>query len=496
MPEPGRLSPVEIAAQTDYDRIFNPEKIAIIGVSSKGAGFGSGIFYSLRMIGYSGGIYLVNPKGGSLEGVPIYKSVAEIPDRFDLAIIAVAAEAVPGVLEACRQKGAAAAEILSSGFRELGTEAGIALEEALVREARNGIRVIGPNCFGIYCPKSGLTVLPGPDLPRRTGPVAFSSQSGGMAVDFANTGKSIGLSFSKVVSFGNGSDLRETELLHYFGRDPETGTIALYIEGVADGAAFYDALCEVGRKKPVIAMKGGLSESGSRAVASHTASMGGSRKIWQSILRQANAVQVNDAEEMAQACLAFSYLPERSFHNLSVLGGGGALGVAAADAAEYVGVSIPPFEKALSDRIGALLPKPGSSPANPVDVANPYVAPQVLKEVLLLAAGDPRIDIQFLITLFHHYKNLAQMTGQAVKDVTPFTELADGVREVMDKTDKPVLIILNNPKRGSEHLDVVEMIEAARSAFLFRGIPAFDDLNEALRALGHVNAYYGGRSDG
>lgn len=482
--------------QTDYERIFNPEKIAIIGVSSKGRGFGSNVYRALQMIGYERGVYLVNPRGGSLDGEPIYKSVAEIPGGFDLAIITVAAEAVPKVLEACQQKGAAAAEILSSGFKELGTEEGIALEEEISRVAQNGIRVIGPNCFGIYCPKSGLTLMPGPDLSRRTGTVAFSSQSGGMAVDFANKGKSIGLSFSKVVSFGNGADLRETELLHYFSRDPDTGIIALYIEGVADGEGFYEALCEAGREKPVIAMKGGLSESGSRAVASHTASMGGSRKIWQSILRQANAIEVRDPDEMARACLAFSYLPERTFHNLSVLGGGGALGVAAADAAESVGVSIPPFEKALSERIDALLPKPGSSPANPVDVANPYVAPKVLKEVLLLAAEDPRIDIQFLITLFHHYKNLAQLTGQAVRDVTPFTELADGVREVMDKTEKPVMIILNNPKRGADHLDVVEMIEAARSAFLCRGIPAFDDLNEALRALGHVNAYYGGRADG
>lgn len=480
---------------TDFERIFYPETMAIVGVSSKGAGFGSGIFYALRAIGYAGRIYLVNPRGGSLAGETIYRSVAEIPEKLDLAVIAVAAAAVPEVLEACRQKGAAAAQILSSGFRELGTAEGIALEEELVRIAARGIRVIGPNCFGIYCPASGLTMLPGPDLSRRPGPVAFSSQSGGLAVDFANLGKSLGLTFSKMVSFGNGADLRETELLQYFGRDPQTRMVALYVEGVNDGEAFFQVLREVGRIKPVVVLKGGLSQAGSRAVMSHTASMGGSRRIWQSLLRQANAVPVNTPEEMARTCLAFAFLPERTFTGLSVLGGGGALGVAAADAAEEVGLRIPPFDPALCDQVDAFLPKPGSSPGNPVDVANPYVAPAALTEILRLAAGDPRVDLQVLITLFHHYKNLAQVSGQPVKEVVPFDELSAGVREVMDQTGKPVLVILSNPKRGTDHLDVVEMMEAARAAFLERGIAVFDDLRQALRAVARVNAYYGGRSD-
>jgi acyl-CoA synthetase (NDP forming) len=484
------------STQSEYQRIFHPERVAIIGVSSKGAGFGSGIFHALRAIGYKGEIFLVNPKGGELAGEPIYKSVAEIPGSIDLAIIAVAAKSVPEILEACRRKGAAGAEILSSGFKELGTEEGAALEEAVVRVADKGIRVIGPNCFGIYCPESGLTVLPGPDLSRIPGAVGFSSQSGGMAVDFANQGKSTGLTFSKVVSFGNGADLRETELLHYFGSDPQTRIIALYVEGVEDGPSFFEALRMTGRVKPVIVMKGGLSDAGSRAVRSHTASMGGSRRIWTALLRQANAVKVMDPSEMAQACLAFSYLPKRVYQSISVLGGGGALGVAAADAAEAFGIHIPRLPESLSERIDALLPRPGSSPLNPIDVANPYVAPAVLKEVLAIAAEDERIELQVVITLFHHYKNLARATGRPVKEVVPFEELADGACQVMERTAKPVVIILNNPKRGLDHIDVVEMIEAARSSFLSRGIACFDDLNEALRAIAHQNDYYRGRRHG
>jgi acyl-CoA synthetase (NDP forming) len=408
----------------------------------------------------------------------------------------VAASAVPEALESCRLKGAAAAEILSAGFSELGTPEGMALEEQIMDVAARGIRVIGPNCFGMYVPKSGLTVLPGPDLSREPGPVAFSSQSGGMAVDFANMGKSTGLTFSKVVSFGNGADLRETELLDYFGRDPQTRVIAMYIEGVKDGNAFFNTLRHVTAHKPVVVMKGGLSEAGSRAVMSHTASMGGSGRIWKAILKQANAVQVSDTAEMARTCLAFTRLPPGVYKHISVLGGGGALGVAAADAAETVGMKIPAFSPELKARIDDLLPRPGSSGANPVDVANPFVAPEVLTAVLLMAAEDDRIELQFLITLFHHYKTIAQLMGVPLRDVVPYKELADGVAHVADKTGRPVVVILSNPKRGPDHLDVMELIEDARTAFFKRGICVFDDLREAMAAIGCVNAYYRGRSDG
>lgn len=474
---------------TDFERIFHPKRIAIVGVSQKGLGFGAGIFVTLQLIGFDGEIFLVNPKGGELNGETIYRGVADIPGTIDFAIIAVAARAVPDVIEQCRQKGAAGVEILSSGFRELATEEGIALEQQVVEAASRGIRVIGPNCFGIYCPRSGLTVLPGPDLSRETGPVAFSSQSGGMAVDFANAGKSVGLKFSKVVSFGNGCDLRETDLLDYFRDDPETGMVAMYIEGLRDGDAFFTALERTTAQKPVIINKGGLSVAGSRAVQSHTASMGGSREIWQSILRQANAIQVGDMAEMVQACLAFSLLPQRTFRNITVLGGGGALGVAAADLAETYGLQIPAFADDLADRIDAHLPKPGSSPGNPVDVANPFVEPKTLKEIMRLAATDERIDLQIFTSLIHHYKNMAKLTGKPVKEVTPYLELADDIQEVVAETGKPILVIMANPKSGPDHLDVVEMFADARSAFLERGIPVFSDLRDALRAIGHVNTY-------
>ena len=484
------------ATPTDFERIFHPHNIAIIGISAEdgGTGFGSGMFRALKAMGFEGNIFPVNPKGGNLDGLPIYKQVENIEEIVDFAIITVAAKNVPEVLEGCLRKGIEGVEILSSGFSELGTETGYELEKRIQQISAGGIRVVGPNCFGIYCPKSGLTLLPGPDLSRQTGSVAFLSQSGGNAIDLAHKGKWMGIRFSKVVSFGNGADLRETDLLQYLANDPETKVISMYIEGIKDGDAFFESIKYAAKNKPVIVCKGGLSQAGQRSVASHTASLGGSRIIWQSVLRQVNAILVEDLNELAHASLTFSLLPPGIYKRISVVGGGGALGVGACDAAEALGIEIPPFSNERQEHIGKYLPKPGSSAINPIDVANPFVSPQALKEVLLEAGKDNRIDLQIIVSLLYHYKVMAQAMGLKVAEVAPFRELADAVRDVVKTTGKPMVVVLPNPKKGLDDLDTTEMLMLARREFLERGLPVFDELCDALRAISNVNSYYGQRN--
>ncbi len=477
---------------TDFDRIFHPRRIAIIGVSTEdgGGGFGSGMLRAITSMGFEGEIIPVNPKGGRILNRTIYERIEDIPGPIDFAVIAVSAKYVPAALTACLQKGVAGVEILSSGFRELGTEEGRALEEQIRAIAARGIRVVGPNCFGIYCPKSGLTLLPGPDLSRESGPVAFVSQSGGHAIDLAHTGKWMGIRFSKVISFGNGADLREAELLHYLASDDETHVIGMYIEGVADGRAFFREMAAATRRKPVIVLKGGLSEAGQKAVASHTASLGGSAILWSSVLRQVNAVEVSDMEELAHAALAFSHLPAGTYKNLSLIGGGGALGVAACDAAERVGMTIPALKADHAQDILKLLPRPGSSALNPIDVANPFVPPAVLKEVLLNAAKDERIELQILVSLLYHYKAMAHALKMPVAQVAPYKELARAVSEAAAQTGKPIVVVTPNPKRGLDDLDVIEMMITARREFLNSGIAVYDELHDAIRAIAHVGRYY------
>lgn len=473
------------------DRMFSPKSIAVVGVSTEGLGFGAGILLSHIAIGCESKLYPVNKRGGTIAGLKVYTSIEEIPEKIDFGIIAVPAPQVPAAVEACRQKGAVGVEILSSGFREAGTPEGTVLEEELQKIAGRGIRVIGPNCFGIYCPKSGLTMLPGPDLSRKPGGVALLSQSGGLSVDFAHIGKWRGIHFSKVVSFGNGCDLRETEMLQYLRQDPETKVICMYIEGVNDGREFLAALKAAAMEKPVIVIKGGLSDSGSRAAASHTASMGGSRAIWEAALRQCNAIQVENLAEMTDAALAFSMLPQGEYKGCSVAGGGGALGIAAADAAEAFGLDVPRLREDLQAEILELLPKPGSSPANPIDIANPFVAAGAIRDILLCAARDKNIDIHILVQLLYHYKSLQQSFGGVkLKDITPCRDLAESSKQAMQTGGKPVALVLPNFKQEEDAIEIEEVIRETRRLFSEAGMPVFDDVKNALRAISLVSRYY------
>jgi acyl-CoA synthetase (NDP forming) len=218
--------------------------------------------------------------------------------------------------------------------------------------------------------------------------------------------------------------------------------------------------------------------------------MGGNGVIWKSILKQANAIQVYDTEELTQASLAFALLPPKEFKIISIIGGGGAIGVTACDTAESYGIEIPPLAEDLQKRIYDYLPKPGSSAINPIDVASPFVMPQILKEVLLTAAEDKRIELQIIVSLLYHYKSITQKF-KPVAEITPYKELAQAVRDVVDKTGKPIVAVLPNPKRGIEDMDIVEMIALTRKEYVCRGIPVFDELHDAIRAIAHVNTYYG-----
>ena len=476
---------------SNFKRIFEPERIAIIGVSAEGLGFGKAILMALISIGYGGELFPVNPRGGTTAGLTIYESVESIPSPIDLGIIAVPAPLVPDAVEACMKKGAAGVEILSAGFRETGTAEGISLEEKISGLRSNSTRVIGPNCFGIYNPRSGVTMLPGPDLSREPGPVGFISQSGGMAVDFAHIGKWRGIRFSTMVSFGNGVDLRETELLEYMGADPDTGIVGMYIEGLNDGRSFFNVLKSVCSRKPVIICKGGMSESGSRAAMSHTASIAGKSEIWRSVFRQCNAIPAMDIQDLCNYSLAFSALPPRVYHGVSIIGGGGAIGVAAADIAALYDMVIPEFDGPIHDAILSLLPRPGSSAKNPVDVANPFVSPDILREILLQSATNRAVDIQIVVQLLYHYKSIAaHLKGASVKEITPTASFAKAFSDAAAASGKPVIVVIPDYKQEQESLDVAEVIRDARKQYTDSGMPVFDDIKVALQSIKVVSEYY------
>ena len=238
----------------EFAPMFYPKSHAVIGASANTRKFGGRFLATLLGFGYGGKLYAVNPQESEILGLETFARVGDIPEPVDFASIAVPARAVPEAVEECLAKGIKAVQILSAGFTEAGEE-GRRLEEEVARTAARGIRIIGPNCFGIYCPAGGLTILPGERLPKESGPVAFISQSGGYAVRVPRRASGWGVRFSKVISYGNACDVNECDLVEYLHQDPETKIITGYIEGVKDGSRFFKLLQEVCQTKPVILWK-------------------------------------------------------------------------------------------------------------------------------------------------------------------------------------------------------------------------------------------------
>ncbi len=460
----------------------------MIGASADVRKFGGRFLKGLLSFGYAGKLYPVNPQESQILGLKTYSRVGDIPGPVDFATITVPARAVPEVLEECLAKGIKAVQILTAGFRER-SEEGRKLEEQLIKTAAKGIRIIGPNCFGVYCPGGGLTILPGEDFPRESGPVGLLCQSGGYANRVARRASSLGIRFSKVISYGNACDVNECDLMEYLGDDPETRVITAYLEGVKDGRRFFKLLQRISQTKPVIIYKGGLTQSGARAVHSHTGSLSGEAAVWDAIFKQTAAVQVNSVDELLDTILAFEHLPSHRGRRVSVVGGGGGVSAAAADACDRMGLSVPLFPAELHEKLLAMIPPVGSSARNPVDVGGPTPPPAMLTAVLEAILSDGGVDTVIIDAI--------QMSISSADVKNDDGQSGDMVRErervpvdIKKKFGRPIVMVL--PVEATE-ADAVEFEGARRKSrdyYLGEGIPTFLTLERAARALANLIGYY------
>ncbi len=473
--------------------LFYPRTMAVAGVSRDKAKFGTIFLRALLDFGFKGKIFPVHPDGGEILGLQAYPSIRDIPGPVDLAAVMVQAPLVPAVLEDCLAKGVPAAEVFTSGFSETGDARAAALERELTAIARRGIRIVGPNCFGVYCPGGGLTLLPGGDFQRESGSVGFITQSGGHAVEFAREAKGRGIRFTKVISYGNGCDLNESDLLEYMAQDDETRIVAMYLEGPREGKRFARLVKELAPKKPVIIWKAGLTRTGGRAVRSHTASLAGEEAVWRAFFRQTGAVPVRDLEELGDTVLAFLHLPSSTGRRVGVVAGGGGLSVAAADACDRLGLEVPPFDEGAEVKLREAIPAAGTSLRNPLDMGVPLVPAPVFERVLDVVAASQRVDT--IIATQGMFHVLGGRFGPPPSQKEAFLQaLVEVPARVKDRSGKPIVIVL--PVDGDE----VEMIEAEkgrrkiRDQYLSMGIPAYPTLERAARAVANVSAYYAKRN--
>jgi len=472
----------------EFAPFFYPKSHAVIGASADQQKLGGRFVGILLSFGYNGKLYPVNPNEGQILGLKTYSRVGDIPDSVDLATITIPARGVPQAVEECLAKGIKAVQIVTSGFKER-SEEGQKLEEQMAKTAARGIRIIGPNGFGVYSPSGNLTFMPGADLPRESGPVAFICQSGGISYRVAGRGSGLGIRFSRVVSFGNACDVNESDLLEYLKEDPETKIITAYIEGVKDGPRFFKLLQETTKTKPVIIWKGGLSRAGARAARTHSASLGGDESVWDAVFKQTGAIRVNNIDELLDTTLAFLYLAPHRGRKVSVVGGGGGVIVNAADTCERAGLSLPPFSTELQKKLLAVLPPVGTSAPNPVDMGTPSPPPNAFKTALETVFTEGGVDTVIIDTIHMSLLPSGFRNGNEERQST-LMETAQIPVDVKKRLGKPIMMVMPVGSTGADTMELEGARRKASDYYLSQGIPVFLTLERVVKALVNLVGYY------
>jgi acyl-CoA synthetase (NDP forming) len=379
---------------------FIPRGIAVVGVSEKPGKLGGIIWENLKRAGFRGALHAVNPRYPSFGGAPCYPSLREVPDPADLAVLAVPAPHVPEVLQDQGARGIRHAVIISGGFAEAGPE-GTVLQAASAEIARaHGIRVIGPNCLGIYAPGTGIDTL---FLPRERlerpdpGGLAILSQSGAFLSTLLDLLAQEGLGVSKAVNYGNRIDVGESPLLEYLSEDPETRVVAIYMESVDEGRRFVAAAARCSRVKPVLVVKVGKTEAAGRAARSHTAALAGRHAIYRAAFRKAGVVEVASFEALLDGVKACLLQPPPRGKRVLIITNGGGMGVAAVDRAAQVGLEVPDLPEALAVRWRSRFP-PFYTIGNPLDLTG-NSTDEDFATAIQEGLADPSFDAALVIAL-------------------------------------------------------------------------------------------------
>jgi len=379
-------------------QIFEPRSVAVVGVP-RGQGLGRRFLEALQSPGFKGAIYAVNPNATAILGVTCYPSVSAIVEAtgqpVDLAIVVTPPGAAAAVVEDCARAGVPAAVMFVSGFDELHTPEGDARAAELLAAARAGnVRMIGPNCMGVYAPAVGLG--PNPDMASEVGDTAFVSQSGSLMAMMSRTSLDRGFPASKAVSVGNQLDLQAADFLRYLGDDDATEVVAMYVEGARDGRQFFEALRSTAARKPVVLWKAGRTEGGARAAHSHTGALSGSRAIWQAVARQAGAVTAHNAEELVDFVVALHIRPQPAGTRIAVVTGPGGPSISAVDALEEAGLRLAELTPETIDRLREVINPVGTSPNNPVDLGMGGTR-ESFEASARIAGADPNVDAVVVI---------------------------------------------------------------------------------------------------
>jgi len=473
-----------IETKIDLERLFHPKSIAVIGATPrKGKSWDSGNAYIAASIeqSFQGKIYPVHPKADTILGFKAYRSILDIPDDIDLAIFTIPSKAALTVMEECVAKGVKYAHLLTAGFSETGRPEHAELERKLVEIARKGaIRIVGPNCMGLYTPEGGLAFNEG--FPVQAGSVSFFSQSGQLAGHFVRDGNSLqDLTYSMVVSFGNASDLQAHEFLNYFLKDGKTDIIGSYLEGLKNGRLFFNIARQVTPFKPLVIWKGGQTDGGSRAIQSHTAAMAGSLKIWQAMCRQAGIIQVHSMEEIIATVAALKrMMPPKGVLpkgvRVAIMGGAGGGSVTMTDMAEKNGLQVPHLSEKTIKTLETFVPLAGNSVKNPLDVF--FNNDDHFNTLIRLLKEDPNIDAFIYNMRFggpNQFRGLLELNHSI-----------QGIVEAYKNLGKPMLIVLE--QTGETEIDMLNREIA--SSLHGQNVATFPSFEIAAKVIANLSEYH------
>ncbi|MDD5313074.1 MAG: CoA-binding protein [Dehalococcoidia bacterium] len=379
-------------AYKELERIFHPRSIAFVGVTTSNPMHWTRTFWdSARVFNFDGPVYAVNPRGGQLDGHKVCLSLDDVPGDIDYVIGTVAAGIAPEIVRKCAGRGVKAVHFCTAGFNETGATESAGLQEELVRlSAETGIRIIGPNCMGIYCPESRLSF--DADFPLESGNIGLISQSGGNAIYIVREAGWRGVRFSKVISFGNACDLNECDFLEYLIEDPATSVIALYLEGVRDGARFLRLMERASREKTVVLLKGGLGEAGARATESHTASLAGNNATWEALCRQFNLTRPKNVEELVDILTTLYFMPDPGGRNVILIGPGGGASVLLTDEFERRGLRLPALPEKIREKLLGFTQLAGNMLRNPIDYSQTMLESDSLERAVGILTDWDEID--------------------------------------------------------------------------------------------------------
>jgi acyl-CoA synthetase (NDP forming) len=473
-----RVDDLPPPAPIPLDALLRPARIAVVGASTSRPGFGNRALAALRDIGRTDDVFAVHPTAAEIDGVRAVPSAADVPGGADYLLVAVPAATCASVIrDAAPHVGIV--HVVSGGFGEAGPD-GSSLEDELRRTARESkVRVLGPNCMGVYAPAGRQAFQL--KVSHDAGPVTVLSQSGGLAGDVVQLGAVMGLRFHAIVSMGNSVDVTPGELLSAVSSQPETGVVGLYLEGSRDGARIVSALRSLRGRVPAVAMVGGLSEQGRGAVASHTGSLAGDRRIWDAISRETGVTVVDDLERFLATLLCFQRYrdhPAPGTPDTLIVGVGGGASVLVTDACDAAGLQVRRLDDTLIAKLRAMGYGVGTSVVNPIEIGIGPAAPTDAYSTVLdpILADDPFPDVLLHVNVQAYY---SYGTG----GIEPLLQLLRDTAERASPSARMVIVLRNTEVAPCADRD------AAFATAQQVGIPAYKSFGEAAHALAAIKRF-------